>query len=98
MDTQKIIEEVGLTFDDVILLPNYTEVKREEIDTSSYLSPKVKLAIPLLSAPMDTVTDSKMAIALGKLGGLGVIHRNLTIEKETDEVEKVKKENLFCAA
>lgn len=99
MDTSdKIIDTVGLTFDDVLLLPNYTEVKREEIDVSSNLTRKIKLAIPLLSSPMDTVTTADLAIALGRLGGLGVIHRNLNSEKQADEVKKVKKEDLLAAA
>lgn len=98
MSNDKIIEEVGLTFDDVLLIPNFTDVKREDVDISTRLSKKVKLHIPFLSAPMDTVTDAKMAIAMGKLGGLGVIHRNLSIEKQTEEVKKVKKEGLLAAS
>lgn len=98
MEQSKIIEEVGLTFDDVFLIPNYTQVKREEIDVSSFLTQKIKLKIPVVSAPMDTVTGAKLAIALGKLGGLGVIHRNLRIVEQVQEVEEVKKENLLCAA
>lgn len=94
----KIIPEVGLTFDDVLLIPNYTEVKREEIDISTSLGEKIKLSIPIISAPMDTVTESKLAIALGKLGGLGVIHRNMTVEVQKKEVEAVKKEGLPAAA
>lgn len=96
--SHKIIENMGLTFDDVLLLPNYTEVKREEINVSSYLTSKIKLSIPLISSPMDTVTTSGMAIALGRLGGLGVIHRNLTIEEQASEIEKVKNESLMAAA
>jgi len=93
----KIVAEVGLTFDDVLLIPNYTDVKREEIDVSSYLTPKIKLEIPIISAPMDTVTESKLAIALGKLGGLGVIHRNMSIEKQIEEVKQVVKVGLLAA-
>lgn len=98
MDNQKIIEDVGLTFDDVLLLPNYTEVKREEIDVSVNIGEKVKLAIPIISAPMDTVTETKLAITLGKLGGLGVIHRNMTVDEQKREVEKVKNEGLTAGA
>lgn len=98
MNENKIIETIGLTFDDVLLLPNYTEVKREETDISSYLTAKIKLKIPLISAPMDTVTDAKAAIILGVLGGLGIIHRNLTVGEQALEVEKVKKEDLLVAA
>ncbi len=98
MDQSKIDDKIGLTFDDVLLLPNYSEVKREEVDLSTRLTKKVRLAIPLISSPMDTVTSSSMAIALGKLGGLGVIHRNLTVDNQVKEVEKVKRENLLAAA
>ena len=96
--SNKIIETIGLTFDDVLLLPNYSQIKREEIDVSTYLTGKIKLATPLLSSPMDTVTNAKVAIILGKLGGLGVIHRNLSIADQLLEVEKVRKENLLVAA
>ncbi|OGG03938.1 hypothetical protein A2W14_05730 [Candidatus Gottesmanbacteria bacterium RBG_16_37_8] len=89
---QKISSQQGLTFDDVLLLPNYTEIKRETIDVSTCLTKKIKLQIPLLSAPMDTVTEDELAISLGKLGGLGIIHRNLTIVKQVNVVAKVKKE------
>lgn len=98
MDQNKIINSIGLTFADVLVLPNYTQVKRQDIDVSSFLTAKIKLDCPLLSAPMDTVTTSQIAIALGKLGGLGVIHRNLPIANQADEVRKVKKENLLAAA
>src|SRR3989344_4836620 len=79
---QKFVGSLGITFDAVLLLPNYSQVKRESADVSAYLTEKIKLPLPLLSAPMDTVTEDKLAIALGKLGGLGVIHRNLKIEKQ----------------
>lgn len=95
---EKIIETVGLTFDDVLLIPNYTQIKREDIDVSSYLTDKIKLEIPLISSPMDTVTTSRLAIALGKLGGLGVVHRNMPIEEQKKEVKLVKKEGLLAAA
>lgn len=94
----KIIDEIGLTFDDVLLLPDFTEVKREDINVSSHLTKKIKLEIPLISSPMDTVTTSKSAIALGKFGGLGVIHRNMPIENQRKEVGLVKKEGLIAAA
>ncbi len=88
----------GLTFDDVLLLPGFAEIKREEIDITSSWSPKIKLNVPLVSAPMDTVTGAKMAIALGKLGGLGVIHRNLSVENQAKEIFSAKKEIPFVAA
>ncbi len=94
----KIYHNLGLTFDDVLLMPSYTDVKREEIDLSSNLTTDIKLELPILSAPMDTVTTSTLSIALGKLGGLGVIHRNMTIESQVLEVEKVKKELPLSAA
>ena len=95
---QKIINIVGLTFDDVLLLPNFAELKRGAIDITASLTKKIKLQIPILSAPMDTVTEDKLAIALGKLGGLGIIHRNLTINKQIELVKKVKKEVDLVAA
>lgn len=95
---RKYNQTYGLTFDDVLLYPNYTQVKRQDIDISTNLTKKIKLSIPLLSAPMDSVTESKMAIALGKLGGLGVIHRNFSVEDQTKEVKKTKKEIDLVAA
>ena len=86
----EIVEE-GLTFDDVLLVPAYSEVLPKDVDVSTYITPKIKLNIPLLSAAMDTVTESRMAIALAREGGLGVIHRNLPLEEQVREVEKVKK-------
>src|SRR3990170_4755646 len=96
--SEKIIGTPGLTFDDVLLIPNYTEVKRDDIDISSSLTAVIKLKIPLISSPMDTVTEKEMAIAVGKLGGLGVIHRNLTVEDQIVQVSAVKKENLLVAS
>lgn len=81
----------GLTFDDVLLLPAHSEVLPKEVDLSVELAPNLKLNIPLISAGMDTVTESKMAIALARQGGLGVIHKNMSIERQRDEVEKVKR-------
>jgi len=95
---EKIISIEGITFDDVLVVPNYSEIKREEIDISVNLSSRLRLNIPFISSPMDTVTTGKMAIALGKLGGLGVIHRNMSIEKQAEEVIEAKKEVPFVAA
>src|SRR3989344_9014786 len=89
METQNL--PIGLTFDDVLLLPDYSDFKRSDIDLSTNLTKKIKLSIPLVSAPMDTVTESRLAIELGKLGGIGIIHRNLSIENQALEVKKVKK-------
>ncbi|HPP51824.1 MAG TPA: IMP dehydrogenase, partial [Thermoguttaceae bacterium] len=81
----------GVTFDDVLLEPRYSDVVPSEVDVSTQLTPRIRLNIPILSAPMDTVTESAMAIALAQQGGLGVIHKNLSIEEQTNEVEKVKR-------
>lgn len=81
---------VGLTYDDVLLLPNATDVIPSEVDTSSPLTKNITLKMPILSAAMDTVTESRMAIAMASLGGLGVIHRNLSIEDQAQHVATVK--------
>jgi IMP dehydrogenase len=83
---------VGLTFDDVLLSPKFSSVKsRKDVDTGTRFSRGIKLAIPIVSANMDTVTESRMAIAMARLGGIGVIHRFLTIQEEVAEVVKVKR-------
>ncbi len=84
------IEEY-LTFDDVLLVPGYSQILPNEVDVSTYLTPKIKLNIPLVSAAMDTVTMAKTAIAMAQEGGIGIIHRNLDISEQAAEVEKVKK-------
>ncbi len=81
----------GLTFDDVLLEPRYSEVVPSEVDVSTQLTARIRLRIPLLSSPMDTVTESDMAIALAQEGGLGIIHKNLSIERQAEEVQKVKR-------
>lgn len=81
----------ALTFDDVLLLPGYSEVLPNQVDTSTRLTNRIRLAIPLISSAMDTVTESKAAIVMAQEGGLGVIHKNLTIREQAFEVEKVKK-------
>jgi len=88
----------ALTFDDVLLRPGYAGFSRSQIDVSTHLTKKIRLAIPLVSAPMDTVTESKLAITLAECGGLGFIHRNLSIEGQAREVAKVKKQNLLVGA
>ena len=88
----------ALTFDDVTLAPKYSEILPSQVDTSIKLSESLKLRIPLLSSAMDTVTESKMAVALAKAGGIGVIHRNLEIKKQIDEIKKVKKQKLLVGA
>ena len=81
----------GITFDDVLLLPGYSEVVPSEVDVSSRLTDRISLNVPLLSSPMDTVTESAMAIALAQHGGLGVIHKNMSVEVQTEEVDLVKR-------
>jgi len=88
----------ALTFDDVTLAPNYSEILPSEADTTVSLTNHLKLKIPLLSSAMDTVTESKMAIAIAKAGGIGVIHRNLDIKTQVSEIRKVKKYSLKVGA
>jgi len=88
----------SLTFDDVALLPQYSSVLPSETITSTKLANNLILQTPLISSAMDTVTESEMAIALSKSGGIGIIHRNLSIEKQVKEVKKVKKNNFLVGA
>ena len=88
----------ALTFDDVTLTPKYSEILPSQVDTSIKLTKFLKLKIPLLSSAMDTVTESKMAIAIAKAGGIGIIHRNLDIKKQIIEIKKVKKQKLLVGA
>ena len=88
----------ALTFDDVLLLPRFSKVLPSETNISVSLSNKIKLRTPFLSSAMDTVTESKMAIAMAESGGIGIIHRNLNIKRQSQEVEKVKKKNLLVGA
>ena len=81
----------GLTFDDVLLVPAKSEVLPKEVDLSIQLAKNIRLNIPMLSAAMDTVTDSRMAIAMAREGGLGIIHKNMTIEEQASQVDKVKR-------
>jgi len=81
----------GLTFDDVLLIPSLSDMMPKDADVSTYLTRSIKLHIPILSAAMDTVTDAKAAICLAQEGGIGIIHRNMGIEEQAQEVEKVKK-------
>ena len=88
----------ALTFDDVTLVPKYSEILPSKVDTSIKLTNNLRLKIPLLSSAMDTVTESKMAIAIAKAGGLGVIHRNLDIKTQLSEIKKVKIKKLLVGA
>ena len=89
MDIREIKE--GLTFDDVMLVPAYSEVLPAEVDTRTRFSRRIDLNIPLCSSAMDTVTEASLAIALAQQGGLGVIHKNFSIEQQAEEVDKVKR-------
>ncbi len=86
----KIIGD-GITFDDVLLVPSYSEVLPNEVDLHTNLTEKIRLNIPLMSAGMDTVTEYRMAIAMARQGGIGIIHKNMSIEAQADEVDKVKR-------
>ena len=86
----KIIGD-GITFDDVLLVPAYSEVIPNQVDLSTHLTNKIKLNIPLMSAGMDTVTEYRMAIAMARQGGIGIIHKNMSIEAQAEEVDKVKR-------
>lgn len=81
----------ALTFDDILLIPGYSDVTPDAVDIRTWLTPDIPLNIPLLSAAMDTVTEAAMAISLARMGGIGIIHKNMSIEKQKLEVEKVKK-------
>lgn len=86
----KLIGE-GITFDDVLLVPAYSEVIANDVDTRTRLTNKIQLNIPLMSASMDTVTEHRMAIAMARQGGIGIIHKNMSIEQQAEEVDKVKR-------
>lgn len=90
INNDKFVKE-GLTFDDVLLIPQKSEVLPKEVDVSTYLTKKIKLNIPLMSAAMDTVTESRLAIAIAREGGIGIIHKNMSIESQAQEVDKVKR-------
>src|SRR5580704_13990110 len=96
MDEQKF--PLGITFDDVLLIPGYADFSRSDIDLSTQLTKKIKLSSPFVSAPMDTVTESKLAIALAEQGGIGIIHRNLAVSDQADQVSKVAKYKLLVGA
>ena len=86
---EKILE--GLTFDDILLIPGKSSVLPREVDTSTYLTPEIKLNIPLVSAAMDTVSEAELAIALARDGGIGILHKNMSIAEQCEEVDKVKR-------
>ena len=88
--SSRIVKE-GLTFDDVLLIPQKSEVLPHEVDLRTELTPEIKLNLPLISAAMDTVTESRMAIAVAREGGIGIIHKNMSIEEQALQVDKVKR-------
>lgn len=90
LDAAKFVGE-GLTYDDVLLVPAYSEILPREVETASYFSKKIKLNTPLVSAAMDTVTEYQLAIAIAQEGGIGVLHKNMTIQQQADQVRKVKR-------
>jgi IMP dehydrogenase len=90
LDPNKFVSE-GLTYDDVLLIPAYSEVLPRDVDTSTYFTRKIKLNVPIVSAAMDTVTESGLAIAIAQAGGIGMLHKNMTIAAQADEVRKVKR-------
>ena len=89
-EADKFIFE-GLTYDDVLLAPAYSEILPREVDTSSQLTRNIRLNLPIISAAMDTVTEHRMAIAMAASGGIGIIHKNMSIESQADQVRKVKR-------
>jgi IMP dehydrogenase len=91
IDWEAKLEREGLTFDDVLLEPAYSDILPKEVDVSTQLTKKIKLNIPLVSAAMDTVTEGRLAIAMARQGGLGIIHKNMSIEAQADMVRKVKR-------
>jgi len=91
MKQNEIIIRDGLTFDDVLLVPGKSSVLPREVDLTTYLTPDIKLNIPIISAAMDTVTESALAIAIAREGGIGILHKNMTIEDQSTEVDRVKR-------
>ena len=89
-DNEKFAGE-GLTYDDVLVMPSYSSVLPRDVDITTYFSRNIQLNIPIVSAAMDTVTEAKMAIAIAQEGGIGVLHKNMTIEDQASEVRKVKR-------
>src|SRR5437016_13338732 len=81
----------GITFDDVLLEPGYSEVLPRDVDVRTQLTRNIRIDIPIVASPMDTVTESELAIALAQEGGIGIIHKNMSVSRQTTEVDKVKR-------
>ncbi|MEO8793994.1 MAG: IMP dehydrogenase [Daejeonella sp.] len=90
LDPEKFVSE-GLTYDDVLLIPAYSEVLPRDVDTSTFFTKKIRLNVPIVSAAMDTVTESGLAIAIAQAGGIGMLHKNMSISQQAEEVRKVKR-------
>ncbi|WP_256010588.1 IMP dehydrogenase [Desertivirga xinjiangensis] len=90
LDPEKFVAE-GLTYDDVLLIPAYSEVLPRDVNTQSYLTKKIRINVPIVSAAMDTVTEAELAIAIAQAGGIGILHKNMTIQQQAEEVRKVKR-------
>ena len=91
MDIQNKIITEGLAYDDVLLIPNYSEVLPREVNITSQFTRNITLNVPIISAAMDTVTEAAMAIAMAREGGIGVLHKNMTIEEQAKQIRKVKR-------
>ena len=91
MKLEDKISKKGLKYDDVLVIPSFSEILPNEVETSTYFSKNIKLNIPVISAAMDTVTESRMAIAIAQEGGIGVLHKNMTIDQQAIQVRKVKR-------
>ena len=81
----------GLTYDDVLVVPDYSEILPSSVDTATYFTKNIKLNIPIVSAAMDTVTENKLAIGIARQGGIGIIHKNMSIEDQAEQVRSVKR-------
>jgi len=89
-EDQKIISE-GLTFDDVLVVPSYSEVLPREVDVKTHFSKNLRMNVPIVSAAMDTVTEDTLAIAIAREGGIGVIHKNMSVDEQAKQVRRVKR-------
>lgn len=95
---EKLKFSLALTFDDILLIPGYSDFSRDDIDLSTRLTRKIKLKTPFVSSPMDTVTETRLAVTLAQLGGIGIIHRNLTVDDQANKVKRVKDKDLLVGA